>query len=194
MADALNYLSLISALNSSNNVQSLYSNYNPYSAANLYGSSDDNFTSFSNIFGSCINALQSSNTSLLSELGSSINSNVSETDAKQFIETLEEASKDTCNCKSADLVKDLYSAYLSDTAGYAKNRFNSLISSISSKAVDKSSSSASQKLTKQTEDTPSTAGTTSITQIPDTSGIDASIPTEEEIDALIAASLASIPA
>ena len=105
--DSLNYLSLISALNSSSNIQQLYSNYDPYSAANLYGS-DDSSTSFHSIFGSCINALQSSNTSLLSELGSSLENGISETDAAQFIEKLEEASHDTCDCKSAELIKELY--------------------------------------------------------------------------------------
>lgn len=180
MADALNYLSLISALNYSNNVQGLYSNYNPYSAANLYGGSDEDSTSFSDIFGSCINALQSSNTSLLSELSSSINSNVSEADARQFIENLEEASQDTCDCKSADLVKELYSAYLSDTTGYAKNRLNQLITAIGSGTTSETAVQ-SQTVSQQTINTGNTTE------------IDLSIPSEEEIDSMIAASI-TLPA
>lgn len=187
--DSLNYLSLISALNSSSNVQQLYSNYDPYSAANLYGS-DDSSTSFHSIFGSCINALQSSNTSLLSELGSSLENGISETDAAQFIEKLEEASHDTCDCKSAELVKELYSAYVSDTVGYAKNRFNSLISALTSGNEQITSADNTQKRTSSVEN----SSTARSIQSANADAIEASIPTEEEIDALIASSLASIPA
>lgn len=182
MADALNYLSLISALSSSNNIQQLYSNYDPYSAANLYGSGDSS-TSFQNIFGSCINALQGSNASLLSTLGSSLKDSVSETDASQFMEKLEEASKDTCDCKSAELVKELYSA-LSDTSGYAKNRFHSLVSAATSKNEQTDSANSTQTLSSASK----TTGPAN------TANMEYSIPTEEEIDALIASSLASIPA
>lgn len=157
--DAINYLSLASALNYNNSIQGLY-NYNPYSASNLYGSSDSS-NSFGDIFGSCINALQTSNTTLLSNLASS----TSNTSIKQLTENLEEASKETCDCKSADLVKELYSNYLSNTLGYTKNNLTS---------VTKNTANTSQKETVLDQNTIS------------------SIPSEEEIESMINASL-SLP-
>ena len=181
MADALNYLSLISAMNYPNNVQGLYSNYNPYSAAYLYGGSEESSTSFSNIFGSCVNAMMNSNTSLFSDLAASSNS-VSEADAKQFIEHLEEASRDTCDCKSADFVKNLYSAYLSNTAGYAKYQLNQLIKATGS-GTDTNSETAGQL---------QSASSTKKNTQELTTAINTSIPSEEEIDSMIAESI-SIP-
>lgn len=172
MADALNYLSLISAMNYPNNVQGLYSAYNPYSAAYLYNGTEEDSFSFSNIFGSCINAF---NTSLLSGLANSNNS-ISDTDSKQFIENLEEASKDTCDCKSADLAKELYSAYLSNTVGYAKNYLNQLTKSVNS-GLDQSQNIQNKTSTNHQEPT---------------AVVNTSIPSEEEIDKMITESV-SIP-
>lgn len=162
--DAMNYLSLVSALNYNNGIQGLY-NYNPYSASNLYGSSDSS-NSFGDIFGSCVNALQTSNTSLLSNLASSISSNGSNTDIKQLTDNLEEASRDTCDCKSADLVKELYSNYLSNSITYTKNKLNPVSASASSKTTE--------------------------TTTPQTNTF-SSIPSEEEIESMINASI-SLPA
>ena len=175
MADSLDYLSLISALSSSNSVQNLYSTSDLYSASNLYGTDNNSSLSFDSIFGNCIDALQSSNSSLLSGLLSSDaeTEHISEEAATEFIEKLEHAVTETCDCNSATLVKDLYDAYLADTTSYAKNRFNHLISSIHS-------------------DTASTITDNTTTQTI-TQETNISIPTEEEIDAMIAASLASIP-
>ena len=171
MADIQSFLSLLSALTSSNNVQSMYNNYDPYSAANLYGSGD-NGVSFSSIFANSINALQSSNTSLLSELASSLSDSISETEDENLAASLEEASRDDCDCLSADLVKQLYSDYLSDTR--TKTALSKLLpsSSDASKASESNTKTSSSVLSEN--------------------AIDVSIPTEEEIDSMIAASI-SIP-
>lgn len=175
MADAFNYLSLISAMNYPYNVQGLYSGYNPYSAAYLYGGSEGESSSFSNIFGSCVNAMMNSNVSLLSDLATS-NNNVSASDKAQFIEDLEEATRDTCDCKSADLVKELYSAYLSNTTGYARNQLNQLVKAVTSETDSKTS-----------EQVQSTGSTNKNNQ--ELTAINYSIPTEEDIDNMITQSM-----
>ena len=169
MADIQNYLSLLSALTSSNNVQSMYyNNYDPYSAANLYGSGN-NGVSFSNIFANSLNALQNSNASLLSELASSLSDSISETGDENLAASLEEASKDDCDCLSADLVKQLYADYFSDAK--TKTALSKLLS-----PADTSSQEAS--------------GSKSETEA--SASLNVSIPTEEEIDSMIAQSI-SIP-
>jgi hypothetical protein len=178
MSDIQSYLSLLSALTSSNSVQSLYSNNSLYSASNLYGTSSDDY-SFSSIFGNCVDALQSSNTSLLTDLAASLSDNVSDEDEEDLLTSLEEASQDTCTCSSAELVKQLYSAYLSDTNGYAKNNLTQ------STTTDTTSTEAST--------TAASSSSTATSATVDESTIESSIPTEEEIESLIAASI-SVPA
>ncbi len=168
MADIQSYLSLLSALTSSNNVQSMYyNNYDPYSAANLYGSGN-NGVSFSNIFASSLNALQNSNASLLSELASSLSDSISETEDENLAASLEEASKEDCDCLSAELVKKLYADYFSDT------KTKTALSKILSPADTSSQASGSKSETEAS------------------ASLNVSIPTEEEIDSMIAQSI-SIP-
>jgi len=187
MANSIDYLSLITALNSSNNVQNLYANYNPYSAASLYGNYNDSY-SFSNIFGAALQSMQSSNTGLLTELFSSAlneNSNntattVNKEDAANFVNRLSEASGDSCDCHSAELVKELYQAYLENTSSYNKNLLNQLITAIGSNHT------ATEAASNNNTSTNASVNTNTNNSI---SSIDPSVPTEEEIDKMIAASL-----
>ena len=140
MATTNDFLSLMTSLLTSNSsIQGLYSGYyDPYSASSLYGNYGTT-SSFANIFYTTLSSMQASNASLLSDLASKLEdgsantiSGVSEEDTVNFVNKLKEAANDECECNSAQLTKDLYQAYIENTAGYGKNILNQLVTAICS--------------------------------------------------------------
>lgn len=195
MATTNDFLSLMTSLLTSNSsIQGLYSGYyDPYSASSLYGNYGNN-SSFSNIFNMALSSMQASNASLLSDLASKLEdgstntvSEISEEDTVNFVNKLKEAADDECECNSAQLTKDLYQSYIENTAGYGKNILNQLVSSM----YGHNTNSASTSTTKQSSASNNRSSSVQNTNVEERM-ITSSIPTETEIESMIAATI-SLP-